>query len=157
MINTNPPDSVCPDYCWSCQRQLPKDRIDRFEIDDQKEKFFEPKVTDDKKKHKPSEVKIELVRLERPRPTVSQEEKEFIGPGVLMLQENFKFVLKSLAKKKTSFKETYKKFEKCLTGHVKMKDAFDMVRALSDYREFLKDDYQIILQTLADDFKNVNL
>lgn len=216
MVETNPPDTICPDYCWSCHHKLPKNRIDSFEsnffgdfeTDDKESRTVDPNIfrEDDvweyepydpndfskdaigmpiqyygtgakpvpsngscpafvvrKKKRSEKHVMKPArsnstnlfsckIKTEPVVKTFSKKEK-IAGPGVLMLQDNFKHLKKALANNKSKPQELFDKYQNCLEGEVSKKDAFDMVRSLSSFRHLLADDYDQILELLVKDFE----
>lgn len=201
----DPPDSICPDTCWSCHGHLPKDRIDVFVYDPPAEKtksadnleddefwdeeydpddvspdavgtpinYYGPNATPVpegidiprfivRKKRKLSELpelterrkrRKEETQLKIVEKKIRPKKEKIYGDGVKMLQENFKSLKKTLSSKKIAHKELYEKYKDQLEGEITMQEAFDMVRSLSDFRDYLKDDYDLILDLLVKDFQ----
>jgi hypothetical protein len=169
--DTDPPDSYCPDNCWSCHHPLPTSRVDLFSEDFVTEKICEFIVKN------PDLFPTEETPPDPPTPPApktppadltkgaacakikdkdfgfNRENQEVNGAGVTLLQSNFLFLRNKLASKDDRFNQIYERFESRLSSKVTMREAFDMVRLLSSYQHLLQNRFDKILELLVKDFQ----
>lgn len=161
---SDPPDTLCPTTCWSCQHDLPKDRIDVFhpnflkaKIENHKPQTFENPSPEPEKTRKPVKAKKKRVKTgeeKRPEPLIlNREQAKIFGPGVAILQRNFKDLAKKTHDKKDPINEVLQKFKDNLEDKISCRDAFDMARSLSMHQHMLDDKYDKILDLLVQDFE----